>query len=67
MSSLGKYLSELGRSKEGKPDQVKEALDVYIELWQKAIEKGVVNPEDDVDSALEKVDQAGGLYKAAEA
>lgn len=64
--SVGSYLEELDRSKEGREEQVKQGLEIYIELWRKAIEKGVVASADDVETALEKLDQMGGLYKAAE-
>lgn len=64
--SVGSYLEELDRSKEGREEQVKQGLEIYIELWRKAIEKGVVASTDDVETALEKLDQMGGLYKAAE-
>lgn len=45
---------------------MKDALEVYIGLWQKAIGKGIVSAADDMESALEKIEKAGGLYKAAE-
>jgi hypothetical protein len=64
--SVGSYLEELGRNKEGRDEQVKQGLEIYIDLWKKAIEKGVVASTDDVETALEKLDQKGGLYKAAE-
>jgi hypothetical protein len=51
---------------EGRPEQVKDGLRIYIDLWMKAIEKGVLSSEDDVESALKKLDANGGLYKAAE-
>jgi len=60
------YLDELDRSKEGRPDQVKEGLETFVELWRRAIERGVVSETDTVDEALRKLDAEGGLYKAAE-
>ncbi|MGA2665606.1 MAG: hypothetical protein ABSF83_11745 [Nitrososphaerales archaeon] len=63
---LGGYLSELRRAKKDKPEQVVEALEIYIRLWETVIKKGLVKPEDDVGDALRKVDQNGGLYRAAE-
>ncbi len=63
---LRDYLGELEKGKEGRPDQVKQGLDMYIDLWKRAIERGVVSPDDDMESALEKVDKGGGLYEAAE-
>jgi len=59
------YLSELERSKEDRTEQVKEGLEMYVDLWKKAIERGVVGEGDKVDEALVKIDRAGGLYKAA--
>ncbi len=59
------YLEELERSKESKPDQIRDALDIYIDLWKKAIDNGVVSPADDITEALAKIDAKGGLYEAA--
>ncbi|MDA4120957.1 MAG: hypothetical protein OK404_00950 [Thaumarchaeota archaeon] len=64
--NVGEYLQELERSKEGRPEQVKDGLQIYIDLWMKAIQKGILSSEDNVESALEKIDAKGGLYKAAE-
>ena len=63
---VGDYLDELERSKGERPDQVREGLEVYIGLWRKAIENGVVSTSDDVELALEKIEGKGGLYRAAE-
>ncbi len=60
------YLRELRESRKGKPNQVQEALDIYVDLWKKVIEKEIVAESDDIDLALSKIDKAGGLYKAAE-
>jgi hypothetical protein len=60
------YIEELERTKEGRPDQVKEGLEAYLDLWKKAVAKGVVTEEDDVESALEKIEMKGGLYASAE-
>ena len=60
------YLDQLKKTKKGKPQQIKEALDIYIELWEKVIEKGTVSEGDEIDGALSKIDEAGGLYQAAE-
>ncbi len=60
------YLRELRESRKGKPSQVQDALDIYVELWKKVIEKEVVTEGDDIDAALSKIDKVGGLYKAAE-
>ena len=59
------YLEELERTKEGRPEQVKEGLEIYIRLWERAIERGVVEETDGVDSALTKIEKGGGLYAAA--
>jgi hypothetical protein len=64
--SVGAYLQELDGSKEGREELVKQGLEIYIDLWKKAIEAGVISAEDDVETALEKLDRRGGLYKAAE-
>lgn len=52
-------------TKGGRPDQVKEGLEIYISLWEKAVERGVVEETDGVDSALAKIEKVGGLYAAA--
>jgi len=59
------YIDELQRSKDGRPEQVKEGLEIYIDLWEKAIERGVVEETDGVESALAKIEKEGGLYAAA--
>jgi len=60
------YLKELRQTKKEKPDQIKEALEIYIQLWESVIEKGLIRPDDTVDEALKKIDANGGLYHAAE-
>jgi len=60
------YLDQLKKTKKGKPQQIREALDIYIELWEKVIEKGTVSQSDEIDAALAKIDEAGGLYQAAD-
>lgn len=59
------YLKELEKTKEGRTDQVKEGLEIYIDLWRKTIERGIVAEADEVDAALAKIERRGGLYKAA--
>ncbi len=59
------YLEELEQSIEGREGQAKEGLVIYIGLWRKAIERGVVAEDDGVDGALAKIEREGGLYKAA--
>jgi len=63
--SLQDYMKELERSKKGKPDQVREALEIYLDLWKRAIENGVVGPSDRVEEAMAKIEKSGGLYNAA--
>lgn len=60
------YLRELRETRKGKPEQVQDALDIYVELWQNVVEKGTVSPTDSIEAALSKIDKAGGLYRAAE-
>jgi hypothetical protein len=60
------YIRELERTKEGRPDQVKEGLEMYLELWKQALRNGVISADDDVEAALEKIERKGGLYAAAE-
>lgn len=59
------YLEELERNKEGRGAQVKEGLEIYIDLWRRAIEKGVISESEGVESALAKIESRGGLYQAA--
>lgn len=66
VKSVKDYLKELNDVKKEKPRQVKEAIEIYIDLWNKTIERGLVQPSDDIETALSKIDREGGLYKAAE-
>jgi len=66
MKTLEEYLRELESKSEGKPDQVKEGIALYLELWRKVMNRGVVRPSDEIDAAVGKVEEAGGLYEAAE-
>lgn len=66
VKSVERYLRELKDSKKEKPQQIKDAIEIYIDLWEKVIKKGIVEEDDDVESALIKIDASGGLYKAAE-
>ena len=59
------YLEELEKTKEGRSEQVKSGLEIYIDLWKEAIRRGVISDLDEVDEALTKLDGAGGLYAAA--
>ncbi len=59
------YLDQLRETKKGKPPQIRDALDIYIELWENAIKNGTVLESDEIDVALSKIDKAGGLYEAA--
>jgi hypothetical protein len=60
-----KYLEELEKTKEGRTEQVKEGLEIYISLWRRAMERGVIAGTDGVDDALAKIEKAGGMYVAA--
>lgn len=60
------YLSQLRENKKGKPSQIKDALDIYLDLWSRAIEQGTVSESDEIGEALSKLDSAGGLYQAAD-
>lgn len=64
--TVGEYLRELEKAKKDKPDQILDALEIYLELWKRALEKGTVKETDPIAEALAKVEQNGGLYKAAE-
>lgn len=59
------YLGQLKETKKGKPAQIREALDIYVEMWDKVIKNGTVSEDDEVALALAKIDEAGGLYAAA--
>jgi hypothetical protein len=59
------YLQQLKETKKGKPPQIREALDIYVGLWDEAIKNGTVSEEDEVSEALSKLDKAGGLYEAS--
>jgi hypothetical protein len=60
------YLDELKETRKGKPPQIRDALDIYVEMWDRVIKNGTVSEEDEVALALSKIDKAGGLYEAAE-
>jgi len=63
---VAEYIEELERNKDEKPDQVRDGIEIYLGLWKKALEKGVILPSDEIGVALAKVEERGGLYKAAE-
>ena len=60
------YLDQLKETRKGKPPQIRDALDIYVEMWDRVIKNGTVSEEDEVALALSKIDKAGGLYEAAE-
>ncbi|MGH9917648.1 MAG: hypothetical protein ACRD6W_02065 [Nitrososphaerales archaeon] len=60
------YLDQLKETKKGKPPQIREALEIYVEMWDKVIKNGTVSEDDEVALALSKIDKAGGLYEASE-
>jgi hypothetical protein len=53
-------------TKNDRPQQVKEGLEIYVDLWKKAIQRGVVSESDTVSEALAKLEKRGGLYTATE-
>jgi len=59
------YLDQLKETRKGKPQQIRDALDIYTEMWDKVIENGTVSEDDEVGVALSKIEKAGGLYEAA--
>jgi len=65
MKTVGEYLKELRATRKEKPPQVKEALEIYIELWESVIKSKIIANEDDVEDALVKLEARGGLYHAA--
>lgn len=64
--NVTEYLEELERNKDDKPDQVRDGIEIYLGLWRRALERGVVLPSDEIGAALAKIEEKGGLYKAAE-
>ena len=59
------YLEQLRETRKGKPPQIKDALEIYIELWDAVVKNGTVSLDDEVSSALSKLDKAGGLVEAS--
>lgn len=64
--TVREYLDELEDSRKDKSDQVRDALDIYVDMWRKAIERGVIEPGDEIGAALAKIDELGGLNQVAE-
>ena len=65
MLDVAEYLRELERSSDGKPDQVRDGIEIYLGLWRRALEEGVVRPTDEISDALAKIEEKGGLHGAA--
>lgn len=65
LKNVTEYMEELERNKDDKPDQVRDGIEIYLGLWRRALEKGVVLPSDEISDALAKIEEKGGLYKAA--
>ena len=63
---VGEYLEELEIGKDERPEQVRQGVEAYVELWRKAIENGVVEATDELNDALQKIEAKGGLLKASE-
>ena len=59
------YIGELESTKNDRPQQVKEGLEIYVDLWKRAIQRGVISEDDSVNDALAKLEEHGGLYKVA--
>jgi hypothetical protein len=64
--TVNEYLNELKQSKKNKPEQIKDALEIYIDLWDRTIQKGVVSLDDDMEVALSKIEREGGLYESGQ-
>jgi hypothetical protein len=62
---VAEYLKELERNKDDKPEQAKDGIEIYLGLWRSAIERGVVSSSDEISAALVKVEEKGGLRRAA--
>ena len=63
--NVREYITQLEESKDQRPPQVKDGLEIYIDLWRRAIERGVVSETDLVSEAQAKIEKSGGLYEAA--
>jgi hypothetical protein len=63
--TVGEYLRELQETRKEKPAQVKEALEIYIDLWENAIKNKTITRDEEIDDALVKLEAKGGLYQAA--
>jgi hypothetical protein len=63
---VGDYLRALKKTGNEKPQETREALRVYIRLWESLLKEGVVRRDDEVEQALRKIDSSGGLYRASE-
>ncbi len=64
--SVDEYLKELEAKKDERPEQVRQGLEIYVGLWKDAIQKGVVRPSDEIEAALAKIEEKGGLQKISE-
>lgn len=60
------YLKVMKERRDEKPEEIRDAINVYLDLWEKAIQNGVIGRGDEIGAALAKLDKKGGLYKAAE-
>jgi hypothetical protein len=63
--SVKEYLAELQKGSPERPDQVKDAIEIYVDLWKSAVKKRIIEEGDEVSDALRKIDAAGGLYAVA--
>ncbi|HZW85588.1 MAG TPA: hypothetical protein VFE91_06800 [Nitrososphaerales archaeon] len=66
MRSVKEYIEELEKTKSERTGVVLDGLEIYIDLWKRVLQNGTITDSQDVDEALEKIEEKGGLYKAAE-
>jgi hypothetical protein len=57
------YLGDLRRSRKGKPQRVRRALEIYIDTWEEAIKVGLISPDETVWVALPKIRKGIALAK----
>ena len=66
MRTVKEYIEELEKTKSERTGTVLDGLEIYIDLWKRALENGTITESQEVDEALERIEEKGGLYKAAE-
>ena len=65
IKTVGEYLKELKENRKEKPPEVRQALEVYIDLWESVLRNQTVEKDEEIDQALAKLEAKGGLYQAA--